>query len=172
MGTWSGPFLIAASLLAAAGIAKMVDPTMTVGALRGIGLRMPALGVRILGALEAALAIGAAATGTAALALGVAASYLAFTFFVIVAQARRLPIGTCGCFGKVDTPPSWIHVGVNLAAAASAIAVASNDGNGISTTLHAQPLAGIPFLALIAVGTYAAFTALTIVPQLMRGAKS
>ena len=171
MGIWSGPFLIAASLLAVAGMAKVVDPTMTVGALRGIGLRIPALGVRILGALEAALAIVAAVTGAPAFAMGVAASYLAFTLFVIVAQARRLPIGTCGCFGKTDTPPSWIHVGVNLAAATSAIAVASNNGNGILETLRAQPLAGVPFLALIAVGTYAAFTALTVVAQLIRGVK-
>jgi hypothetical protein len=32
--------------------------------------------------------------------------------------------------------------------------------------LSAQPLAGIPMLLLIAIGTYAAFTALTVVPQL------
>lgn len=170
MGTWSGPFLIAASLLAAAGVAKMIDPTMTVGALRGIGLPMPALAVRILGAFEAVLAIAAAITGAPALVFGVAASYLAFTLFVVVALARRLPIGTCGCFGKLDSPPSWTHVGVNLAAAGSAIAVAvaANDGVGISSTLRGQPLAGVPFLALIGVGTYAAFTALTVVPKLGR----
>lgn len=168
MGAWSGPFLIAALLLAAAGVAKAVDPTMTVGALRGIGLDIPPLGVRAVGAFEAALAVVAAATGAPILVGGVAASYLVFTLFVVVALARRIPIGTCGCFGKVDTPPSWIHVGVNLGAAASAVAVAAADGGGIAGVVRDQPLAGIPFLLLVVVGAYAAFTALTVVPKLGR----
>lgn len=168
MGAWSGPFLIAALLLAAAGVAKAVDPAMTVGALRGIGLAIPPFGVRAVGAFEAALAVAAAVTGAPVLVLGVAASYLVFTLFVVVALARRVPIGTCGCFGKIDTPPSWIHVGVNLGAAASAVAVAVADGGGIAGVVRAQPLAGIPFLALVVVGAYAAFTALTIVPKLGR----
>ena len=166
MGTWSGPFLIAALLLAAAGIAKTVDPTMTVGALRGVGLGIPPLVVRAVGAFEAALAVAAAATGDPVLVFGVAGSYLVFALFVAVALARRLPIGTCGCFGKIDTPPSWIHIGVNLGAAASAIAVAVADGGGIAGVVRDQPLAGMPFLLLVVVGAYAAFTALTVVPKL------
>lgn len=166
MGTWSGPFLIAALLLAAAGIAKTIDPTMTVGALRGVGLAIPPSAVRAVGAFEAGLAVAAAATGAPVLVFGVAGSYLVFTLFVGVALARHLPIGTCGCFGKIDTPPSWIHVGVNLGAATSAIAVAIADGGGIVGVVRAQPLAGVPFLLLVVVGAYAAFTALTVVPKL------
>ena len=166
MGVWSGPFLIAAVLLAAAGVAKAIDPTMTVGALRRFGIHAPSAAVRALGAIEAGLALAAAITGARSLVLAVAISYLLFSAFVVVARARRLPIGSCGCFGRVDTPPSWIHVAVNLACAASAFGVAARDGGGLASTLDAQPLAGVPFLALIAVGTYAAFTALTVVPQL------
>lgn len=166
MGVWSGPFLIAAVLLAAAGIAKTMDPTMTVGALRKFGIPVSSAAVRGLGAIEAGLAVAAAVTGAPSLVLGVAISYVVFSAFVVVARARRLPIGSCGCFGRVDTPPSWIHVAVNLACAASAFGVAARDGGGLASTLDAQPLAGVPFLALIAVGTYAAFTALTVVPQL------
>ena len=166
MGVWSGPFLMAALLLAAAGVAKAIDPTMTVGALRGFGIPVPSFAVRGLGIVEALLAVAAAVTGAPSLAVGVAGSYLLFSAFVVIARARRLPIGSCGCFGRVDTPPSWLHVVINLAAAASAVAVAVRDGAGLTPTLGHQPLAGIPFLALIAVGTYAAFTALTVVPQL------
>lgn len=167
MGVWSGPFLIAAVLLAAAGIAKAIDPTMTVGALRRFGVSVPPGAVRGLGGLEALLAVAAAVTGAPSLAAGVAVSYLLFTAFVVVARARRLPIGSCGCFGRIDTPPSWLHVAVNLAAAASALGVAARDGGGLGATLDHQPLAGLPFLALIGIGTYAAFTALTVVPQLV-----
>ena len=166
MGVWSGPFLIAAVLLAAAGVAKTIDPTMTVGALRRFGIPVSSTAVRGLGAIEAVLALAAAITGARGLVLAVAVSYLVFSTFVVIARARRLPIGSCGCFGRVDTPPSWIHVAVNLAAAASAFGVAARDGGGLTSTLDSQPLGGVPFLALVAVGTYAAFTALTVVPQL------
>ena len=166
MGAWSGPFLIAAVLLAAAGIAKAIDPTMTVGALRKFGFPVSSGAVRSLGLIEALLAAAAAVTGAPALAIGVGGSYLLFSAFVVIARARRLPIGSCGCFGRVDTPPSWLHVAVNLGAAASALAVAARDGGGLAATLDHQPLAGLPFVALIGVGSYAAFTALTVVPQL------
>ena len=53
MGVWSGPFLIAAVLLAAAGVAKAIDPTMTVGALRRFGLPVSSTAVRGLGAIDA-----------------------------------------------------------------------------------------------------------------------
>ena len=167
MEVWSGPFLIAALLLGAAGIAKAIEPTMTVGALRRFGIPVPSGAVRGLGVLEALLAVAAAVTGSPILAVGVAASYLLFSVFVVIARARRLPIGSCGCFGRIDTPPSWLHVAVNLAAAASALGVAARDGGGLGATLGHQPLAGIPFLALVGVGAYAAFTALTVVPQLV-----
>jgi hypothetical protein len=166
MGAWAGPFLIAALLLAAAGVAKVVDPTNTVGALRKLGAPVPAPLVRGGGAFEVALAVAAAITGAPVLAVLVAVSYLLFTAFVLVALGRGLPIGSCGCFGKVDTPPSPIHVVVNLGAVVAALGVATGDGTGIGHAVAAQPLAGVPFLLLVAVGGYAAFTALTVVPQL------
>jgi len=167
MGAWAGPFLIAASLLAAAGVVKVVDPANAVGALRAFGVPVPSAAVRCVGAVEALLAVSAALTGAPVLAALVAASYLLFTAFVLMALARDLPIGSCGCFGKVDTPPSVLHVAVNLGAVAAALGVAvAGDGTGIGHALAAQPLAGLPLLLLVAVGTYAAFTALTVVPQL------
>ena len=167
MGAWAGPFLIAALLLAAAGAAKVVDPANAVGALRAFGLPMPPGGVRVVGAVEAVLAVAAALSGAAVLAAAVAGSYLLFTAFVLVALARDLPIGSCGCFGKVDTPPSVLHVVVNLGAVVAAVGVAvAGDGTGLGPTLSTQPLAGVPLLLLVGVGTYAAFTALTVVPQL------
>jgi hypothetical protein len=167
MGVWAGPFLIVALLLAAAGAAKVADPANAVGALRGFGVPVAPVVVRVVGAAEAALAVSAVVTGSAVLAAAVAASYLVFTAFVLIALARDLPIGSCGCFGKVDTPPSVLHVVVNLGAVVAALGVAlAGDGTGIGDVLAHQPLAGVPMLLLIVVGTYAAFTALTVVPQL------
>jgi hypothetical protein len=167
MGAWAGPFLIAAVLLAGAGVAKAIDPTATVGALLGFGWRVPRGVVRVGGVLEAAVAVVAGVTGNPVAALLVAASYVAFTAFVVVALARHRPIGSCGCFGKVDTPPSVLHLVVNLGATVAAVGVAANgDGGGLGTALAAQPLGAVPFVGLVVVGGYAAFTVLTVVPQL------
>jgi hypothetical protein len=99
-------------------------------------------------------------------ALLVATSFALFTMFVVVALVRHVPIGSCGCFGKVDTPPSLVHVGVNLGAVVTALAVAFGPGGGIGDVLADQPLLGLPFLALVAIATYAAYLAMTLVPQL------
>jgi hypothetical protein len=167
MGVWAGPFLIAAVLLAGAGLAKLIDPTATVGALVGFGWRVPRRVVRAGGAVEVAIAVVAGVTADQVAALLVAASYLAFTGFVVVALAQHRPIGSCGCFGKVDTPPSALHLVVNTGATVAAIGVAvSGHGGGLGSTLAAQPLGAVPFVLLVLVGGYAAFTVLTVVPQL------
>jgi Methylamine utilisation protein MauE len=166
MGAWSGPFLVATLLLATAGLAKLVRPDDTVGALRAMGIRVPLVAFRAGGVLEAAVALGAALTGAPALAAVVAVSYLAFAGFVAVALARRLPIASCGCFGRIDTPPTVLHIVIDIGAAVCGIAVALRDGGGVVPVLRDQPLGGIPFLVVVAAGTYAAVTALTVLPKL------
>ncbi len=170
MSAWAGPYLVAVLLVVAAGVGKAIDPVMTVGALRGVGVRLPASVVRAFGAAEAVLGVAAVVTGNRWLAIAIAISYVGFTVFVLVALARRLPIGSCGCFGRAETPPSWLHVVVNAGAILSAIAVAVAAGDGRSV-LHGfsdQPLGGVPFVLLSVVGAYAAFVLLTVVPQVSR----
>ena len=166
MGAWAGPFLVAATLLVVAGAMKAVDPVMTTGALRRLGVPVPGLLVRIGGALEVVIGVVAVLTGALLPVLLVALSYALFTVFVVVALVRHVPIGSCGCFGKIDTPPSLVHLAVNLGAVVTAVAVALRDGGGIGDVLADQPLLGLPFLALCAIATYAAFLAMTLVPQL------
>jgi hypothetical protein len=101
--------VVAAGLLALAGGMKLVDPTMTVGALRHMGLPSGRRLVRLGSVAELALGTSAIVAGGAALWGLVALSYTAFTVFVVVALATGRPIGSCGCFGRVDTPPVWWH---------------------------------------------------------------
>lgn len=166
MSAWSGLFLIVTVLLAVAGVSKLIDPTMTVGALRSAGIRVSGGVVRGAGGGEAVLAVAAAVTGAPVFAGAVGVSYLVFTAFVIVALTRHLPIGTCGCFGRIDTPPSALHVVVNLGAAASAFAVAARAGSGIASVVRDQPLSAAPLFVLVLAGAYAAFSLLTVVPLL------
>jgi hypothetical protein len=163
----AGPFAIAAALLAAGGAAKAIAPHDTAKALAGVGAPVPSGLVRAGGALEAAIGVAAIIRGDRTAALLVAVSYLAFVVFIVAARVRHAPIATCGCFGKADTPPTLLHVGVDVAAGAAAIAVVVQPGVGIDKVLAAQPLAGIPYLVLVAAGTYLASLALTVLPRLL-----
>jgi hypothetical protein len=160
-----GPFVIAAALLAIGGGLKAIEPGDTANALRGVGLPVGAWAVRAGGVAEVAVGVWALATGAHAAAILVALSYVAFTGFVLVALVRDAPIASCGCFGKADTPPSWVHIGVNLVAVAAAVVVAIDPGAGLGDVLADQPLAGIPFVLLTLTGMFLAFLALTLLPR-------
>lgn len=163
----AGPFTIAALLLAAGGIAKAVAPADTANALRVVRLAASPLFVRVGGAIEAIIGGFAIATADRIAALLVALSFMAFAGFVELALRRGAPIATCGCFGKADTPPSRVHVFVNLAGAIAALVVAIDPGDGIVDVVDRQPLAGVPYVMLVLVGTYVAFLALTLLPRTM-----
>src|SRR5829696_6650540 len=166
MGAWAGPFLVAALLLTAAGALKAWDPTNTVGALRKAGVPAAPGLVRAGGVVEVVIGAAAIVTGAPVAAALVALSYALFTAFVLYALVRHLPIGSCGCFGKVDTPPSAVHIVLNLGAIVVATAVAVRGGGGVGDVLADQELLGLPFLLFVATATYLAFLALTLLPQL------
>jgi hypothetical protein len=115
---------VAAAVLAYAGGAKVLDPTMTAGALRVMGLPSSPGLVRVGAAAELALGVAAVVVGGAVLWGLVAASYVAFAVFVAVALASGRPVGSCGCVGRADTPPSLGHVAVDVALALAAAAYA------------------------------------------------
>ena len=160
MGVLGGPFAVAASLLLIAGAAKAARPETTAGALAGVGMPVPAALVRVGGAAEAAIGAGALVVGTAPFAAALGLSYLGFAGFVLLALARRVPISSCGCFGREDTPPTMVHVAIDLACAGVAAAVALGDGGTIADILGGQPLAGVPFLLLVATSAWFAYLAL------------
>ena len=165
MSAEAGPFTIAALLLVAGGVSKALAPGDTANALRALGLPGPPVLVRVGGVAEAVIAAVAIATADRVAVLLVAVSYLAFAGFVAIALRRGTPIATCGCFGKADTPPSLMHLFVNLGAAVAALAIAFNPGDGIGDVVAAQPLSGVPYLLLTFVGTYVAFLTLTLLPR-------
>ena len=159
--------MIAVVVLALGGMFKAVSPGDTATALRGAGLPGWPVLVRAGGVFEIAVAVFALATGNRAAAALVLVSYLAFTGFVAVALKRELPISSCGCFGKADTPPSILHLVVNLAAAAAALAVMIDPGVAIADVVAVQPLGGAPFLVLVATGVSLTFLTLTRLPRLL-----
>ena len=131
MPAFAGPLYVFSGLIVVAGAMKIVQPSITGGALRQSGLPGSTIVVRALGAGEIAIGLTAIATGSPASAWLVAIAYAGFTAFVVNALVRDLPVGSCGCFGKEDTPPTWIHVGITGLGAGFAVAASGKRGRAL-----------------------------------------
>jgi len=113
-------FAVTATLLVVAGYAKISNPSPTAGALGVAGLPSHRRAVVTLGAIEVVAGLAGLGLGDGIGGAPVAIVYAGFTGFVVAALARRWPIQRCGCFARIDTPPSWIHVTFNATAAVAA----------------------------------------------------
>ena len=171
MSVLAGPFAIACLLLAGAGALKAWKPGDTANALRAVGIPLSYTASRVLvrafGAAEVVISVVALLTGNAVASALVAMSYLAFAGFVAVALQRGTAIASCGCFGKVDTPPSVVHVVLDLCFAGVAAAAAITGDVAVPDVVRGQPLAGVPFALLVATGVYLVFLAFTALPKTM-----
>jgi hypothetical protein len=114
----AGPYLAAAGLLLVAGVPKLSDPLPLVRALRQSGLPGSRPLVRAFALAEVAVGLWAVVAPSRLSAALVAAAYLLFTAFVV--------LGSCGCFGKPDTPATRTHAALTAAAALAAAAVAAD----------------------------------------------
>jgi hypothetical protein len=167
-----GLYLIASALLVLAGIAKALHPEDTARALVELAPRRVAPLVSLRTA-RAVLRVGATAEallGLWALALPgplpaalVACSYVLFTGVIVHARVHGGALSTCGCFGRPDTPATWLHAVLNALFAVAAVTVAyhaSTDAT-IRTLLSGQPWAGVPLLFVCGLGLYLTYLALS-----------
>ncbi len=168
-----GLYLIAAGLLVVAGVAKAAQPGDTARAMAALLPRSPS--PRLLGWVVRAGALAEAALGAVALAfprpitaLLVALSYLCFFGVVAYARWRGGPLATCGCFGRPDTPPTFLHMVLDLAlaAAAAVVALGAPSHGTLVTQLAHQPWAGFPLLFVSAVGLWLTALALSALAAL------
>ena len=153
----------AAVLLVVAGVAKLSRPEPGVADL--LGFRAPTPLVRLVGGLEVAI-------GVAALLVGGpftwAVGLLYASFAVIVLRAVSAEARSCGCFGRLDAPPSWVHVGGNLALAAVSFVAA---GTGIAPvqavvqSLRDDPAVGVALAAVIVLVAGLGLVAFTALPE-------
>jgi hypothetical protein len=166
----AGPFIVAAALIGLGGALKLGRPATTARALGEMGLPSSPLLVRVGAAVEIAVAAGALAWASVPFAMAVALSYLGFAGFVLAALRRGVPLASCGCFGVQDTPPTYVHLALNLAAAGVAVAVALGPHGAALADLGRMDgsvvLRGV-FLVLAATCTWFAYVALTLLPQVL-----
>ncbi len=153
---------ISLGLLGVAGIAKLIDPDPTSGALKSARLPFGRSLARALGAAEVLVAMAGLAVGGSTV-VPAAILYLGFALFTLSAVLGRRPMQSCGCFGRDDTPPSWFHVGYNVVAimALTWVGVA---GSAV-IVWNAPALELLAYLAFVSMGTYGAYLLLSMMPR-------
>ena len=96
--------------------------------------------------------------------------YLAFGVFVMVALIKDLPISNCGCLGSTETPPTVIHVLMNLGAAAVLV---------LAVIIPVAPLGGlvgqevktvVPYILFLGGSVYMLYALLTVLPLVSKRA--
>ena len=76
---------------------------------------------------------------------------------------------SCGCFGRVDAPPTWLHVVGNLTlAVCSFVAVASRSPLEV---MKDQPATGIGFVVMIGVLAGLELVFFTALPEALEARK-
>ncbi len=167
---WYPAFAAASIVLVLAGMAKVVRPHDTARALRATGVPASAAVVRLGSLAEVGIGLWALTTGSRIAAGLVTISYLAFAAFVAQALVRRLPLATCGCLGEPDTPPTAVHVVLDIGLAAAASVAIARPVTSAWHELGAHPAQGIVLIALVAVAVHLVVTALAAWPRVMPGA--
>jgi hypothetical protein len=154
-----GPLSIVSVVLVLAGTAKVTQPREGEGALRALGLRVPAVVVRGFGAGEVGLGLYAIAFGGRTAGALVA---LLYAGFAVAALRLRAVDASCGCFGAASsTPPGGVHVAVNGAAAAIGVWAAATRTGGVVDQWRELPALGIPHALLVAAGAAGVLALLT-----------
>lgn len=166
-----GGYLVACGLLIVAGSAKAFRPQNTATALAGVlpvhSVSTVRRALRVFAIAEAALGASAALAPYPILAGAVGASYVAFAAFVLYVRRRGGVLATCGCFSTPDTPPTKLHVAINLSLAACAGAVTASESQPLlPSLLQKQPLDGVPLLGAGAVCVWLVIMALVGLPRL------
>lgn len=162
----SGALMVASLLLIGAGGAKVVRPHDTVRAMRGAGLPVGVRLVRSGALLEVGIGCAALTIGGPLPAGAVGVSYLGFAAFLAVAIGRGWSLSSCGCFGQPDTPPTPMHIVVDVVLAAGAGLAASGRGAPALAVVAARPFPGVVTIAMATVTAGLVYLVLSRLPEL------
>jgi hypothetical protein len=157
----------ASLVLTAGGAAKARRPAATRDALIAAHLPSAVAIVRAIGGAEAAIGVAFLAAPSRVTAGLVAAAYLAFAAFLTYLLLGRVAVASCGCAGRRDLRPSWLHVALDALVAAAALAVLAAPHQPRAVwSFDADTLGGLPFLFGLALLAWLAVMVVAYVPML------
>ncbi len=162
------PFFLAASLLLVSGALKLVRPRATARALLDAGLPGSRAVARGLGAGECAAAAFAVAAPARGGALALAIVYLAFAGFVGYVLRTHPTAGSCGCGGSKAVPPSLLHLGLDVVAAAAGLAYLAEHGPSAEVWFAGLGWGSVPVLAGLVLAGWLFVVVVTEVPPAWR----
>jgi len=147
-------------LLIVTGAAKIVRPHDVTRALVDLGLpRVPAAGL-LIGLLEVIVGMAALLYVNALVVQGLL--YSVFAGWVIFALRADVPIASCGCLGRDDTPPTVAHIVINVLAALLSFGAALGGGLVVDSTLQS-----FGQVVVIAVGVFLSYLVLNQAARLV-----
>ncbi len=161
-------YFLAASLLLVSGVLKLVGPRATAQAMLDAGLPGSRAVARGLGAGECAVAAFAAAAPARGGALALALVYLAFAGFVGYVLRTHPTAGSCGCAGSKAVPPSLLHLGLDVIAAATGLLYLAARGPSATEWLVALGWGSVPVIAGLGLAGWLVVVAVTEVPAAWR----
>ncbi len=151
----------AALLLIVAGLAKIFKPLPTAELLASFKLPKVAAAVVVIGVVETAVGVSALVFGGPLWAAVIGIFYVGF--IGVVGRALATGARSCGCFGRADAPPSWIHVLGN--ALFAAVSFVASLGRTPAQVMADQPAGGIGFVLGAGVIAGLALVAFTALPE-------
>lgn len=161
-------FWVTCLVLVAAGASKVVSPTATGSTLTALGLPGGEASARALGAIELVVGLAGLAVGGRATAALVSLGYAAFAVVVVAARRRELP--SCGCFGARPTPPSPVHVAVNITCAAVAATAAVASPDAVADALDGTGATGAVVVGLVLLAAALVVAVDTVVAEVSEAA--
>ena len=162
------PFFLVAALLMASGAVKAVRPQATAQAMLEAGLPGSLAVARGLGAVEVGIGLWSCAAPAAGGAVALAVTYLAFAGFLAFVLRTHPQAGSCGCAGATAVPPSYLHLSLDVAAAASAIAYATSAGPDLARWVAGIGPGATPVIGGLVLAGWLAFVAVTEAPAAWR----
>ncbi len=161
-------FYLAAGILIIAGIGKLINPRSSGRVLTALGLSPAEPAARGLGAIELVVG-GVALTNPRLGGTGVAILYFGFAGFLVFLLKRRPAIGSCGCMGAKDVPPSALHSFLNLIAGSIGLVTVLTPGvRPLSAFLRAGGWEAALVLFVLPLIGYAAFGAISFLPGALK----
>lgn len=147
---------IFAGLLIVTGVAKAARPADTARGLRELGIPGGLLFVRLLAIGEIGLGTWVLTTMNFRALILQGVLYSLFGLWVWFAIRLDVPMASCGCLGREDTPPYLGHLIMNVVAAMTSVAVAGFDGRWLSD----EPLGIAAELVVVTTGIFLAWSVL------------
>jgi hypothetical protein len=171
MVSLAGPVAVAALVLAVGGFYKLRDPAPTATMFATLGLPSSPGLVRGVGVVEIAAGTATFLVGGPVATGGVAALFAGFTLITLRLVRLGDAAASCGCFGRLSSRPSFVHVGVDAAAAVVAAIGALTGTPGFLELRSDLPAAGVPQLLLVALGAWLVVVTLTVLPDTLAAAR-